>query len=86
MWKPNGSKKECGLAWPGNIVGGKDPVTRLVGGSVTKNGEFPYMALIGRLYDGEVFYVCGGSLINKWYVLTAAHCIRDISGEDFIPE
>ena len=41
------------MAWPGNIVGGKDPVTRLVGGSVTKNGEFPYMALIGRLYDGD---------------------------------
>jgi secreted trypsin-like serine protease len=65
-WKPDGGdQRECGLRTvPSNIVGGED----------TKMGEFPYMALLGFETQGDVFYTCGGSVINKWYILTAAHC------------
>jgi Trypsin len=51
----------------------------VVGGIKAKLGEFPHMASIG--YDGfdqndlkKFKFVCGGSLISEWYVLTAAHC------------
>ena len=57
----------------------------IVGGRKAKLGEFPYMALLG--YDanknGIRQYNCGGSLINEWYVLTAAHCMfNGLNNED----
>ena len=70
LWKPDGIKGECGK---------RNTVSNIVGGNIAKIGEYPWMALLGydspNVAGNEIFYVCGGSLINKKYVLTAAHCI-----------
>jgi len=76
-WKPNGYKEECGT---------RTTLTNIVGGKKAKRGDFPYMALLGYATftnsEGKSIksYDCGGSLINKWYVLTAAHCMFQVSG------
>ncbi len=65
-WQPDGNRSQCGQRVKlGNIVGGED----------TKPGEFAYMALLGYRIGSDVYYTCGGSIINKWYILTAAHCV-----------
>merc|ERR1711971_1159561 len=51
----------------------------IVGGQDTKLGEFPWSALIRKKGRSRRWH-CGATLINKWYVVSAAHCVDD--GED----
>ncbi|XP_013110302.1 serine protease SP24D [Stomoxys calcitrans] len=44
---------------------------RIVGGSFAKLGQFPYQ--VALLYNNE--HLCGGSIISKEYIITAAHCV-----------
>ncbi|KAH8024257.1 hypothetical protein HPB51_022376 [Rhipicephalus microplus] len=45
---------------------------RIVGGQDAYDGEFPWVASL-RLY-GQHF--CGGAILNKRWIITAAHCLR----------
>lgn len=50
---------------------------KIVGGGPAKIGAYPWAALIG--YDdgfGGISWKCGGSLITRRHVVTAAHCIN----------
>ena len=46
----------------------------VVGGKNASLYEFPYAVMIGYDTPRRITYGCGGSLINRWYVLSAAHC------------
>lgn len=46
---------------------------RIFGSDITDIGEFPWMVLL--LYNNTRKYGCGGALISRRYVLTAAHCV-----------
>ncbi|KAK8144120.1 hypothetical protein G3M48_006271 [Beauveria asiatica] len=50
---------------------------RIIGGEDAKEGEFPPMV---RIYLGA--QSCGGVLINKYSVLTAAHCVQVDTAKD----
>merc|ERR1719397_1309685 len=69
-----------------------NPPSSVFGGQDTAPGAFPWVALLGRyvLVDSNVYqnrkplgrvkvpkWVCGGTLINHWYVVTAGHCLGE---------
>ena len=44
---------------------------KIVGGQDSDRGEFPFMV---SLKKGDK-NICGGSILNKRYIITAAHCV-----------
>lgn len=48
-------------------------LSRIIGGREVYENEYPWMASIISVNRSQV--ICGGSVINDRYVVTAAHCI-----------
>ena len=65
---PDYNNFECGE--------GTSRPSKVVGGESTQLGEFPWMALLGIKSDFscDIEWKCGGSIINRHYILSAAHC------------
>nr|BAM37541.1 serine protease like protein [Graptopsaltria nigrofuscata] len=63
---------ECGRSR--SYLDGSD--RRVVNGQESRPHEYPWMALIVR-YDSRRVHqpICGGSVINNYYILTAGHCV-----------
>ncbi|XP_015792587.1 phenoloxidase-activating factor 1 [Tetranychus urticae] len=64
---------ECG------IEGSK---SRIRNGNKVKNHKYPWLTHIRGYEDREtgIFYQCGGSLIDKKHIITAAHCFEKEDG------
>lgn len=55
-----------------------DEGTRIINGTKASPLEYPYqVSLASPLFGG---HFCGGSIINRKYVLTAAHCMEPFQG------
>lgn len=52
----------------------------ILGGEVASVGEFPYVVALGYDRGNGLQFDCGGSVISRYYVLTAAHCVETLDG------
>jgi len=72
-----GSNQECGAA--------KIPQGRIVGGNTTFEGEHPWMVAIFLHGNDRKEFWCGGILVSRHTIVTAAHCTKDAKKRPFRP-
>lgn len=62
---------------------GNSAADRIIGGRNAALGEKPWLARIG--YSGpkmpEISYRCGGAILNKNTIITAAHCVTGLPSQ-----
>lgn len=70
----------CGLIGCAAALAGDIDSPTIIGGKESPAGKWPFVVAVEFKTDGVYAQECGGSLIAKTWVLTAAHCIANDAG------
>nr|XP_022902326.1 uncharacterized protein LOC111415067 [Onthophagus taurus] len=72
---PQADPNDNGSLLPTDGCGEAEALSRITNGDKADLLEFPWQVALKYVSKKAIPYSCGASLINKRYVLTAAHCI-----------
>jgi secreted trypsin-like serine protease len=75
------------LAWTGIAANAEEPAdfeTKIIGGDEAAEGQFPWLVSVGWSGQGSAYdqHSCGGSVIAEDVILTAAHCVEEVTDPD----
>jgi len=80
----NDPQGQAGGSFKGSMSCGVGKKSRIVGGQEAKPAEFPWqVAFRWESYYGYTNLFCGGSLIDKKWVVSAAHCFQRMKRPPF---
>ncbi|CAF1102639.1 unnamed protein product [Brachionus calyciflorus] len=51
---------------------------KIINGEPLPPGAFPFMVSLGFLRIKNYAHTCGGTIVSRYHILTAAHCVRDL--------
>jgi secreted trypsin-like serine protease len=80
------------IAWAGTAANAEEPVAdgdfeaMIIGGQPAEEGQYPWLVALARADEGTPFQnqFCGGSVITPTVVLTAAHCVENLTDPEEI--
>jgi len=57
---------------------------RIVGGNVASYAEWPWQVSLRQYKSGQFKHKCGAALITNRWIITAAHCVKDIAPSNLL--
>ncbi|KAG1696677.1 Clotting factor B [Nymphon striatum] len=76
-------QKRSSLSIPRDLV---TIVPSVVGGKISQKNGWPWMAAIFTKRGSQKTYLCGGTIINDRYIVSAAHCFKKSASSRIVPE
>lgn len=59
--------------------------SQIVGGTTAQHGAWPWQVQLGYEKSPTVLrHICGGSILNRYWIVTAAHCVTESSHSGYI--